>query len=636
MRMTPGERRLAQRLEEKLEDDYLLWYDVPVGKKQLHPDFIVLHPHRGLFILEVKDWKLDSIQNINPSTFTLITEDGVKEVKNPLKQARDYALAVNNMLEKDSTLVQQEGSHQGKLIIPYGYGVVFTNISRKDFHNSELPTVLGEHLIICKDEMLPNTDTGEFQQRLWELSAYNFGKTLTGSQIDRIRWHIFPDLRINTKQLSLFDLDTKIEESPQLQIPDILKIMDLQQEQLARSLGDGHRVIHGVAGSGKTMILGFRCQHLAQFGNKPVLVLCFNVSLAAKLRQMIVDKNLGDRVIVRHFHGWCMDQLRKYNIPRPNPKEYQGEAYTNEVVNQVITAVDAKKIAAGTYDAVMLDEGHDFKPEWLKLVAQMVNTETNSLLLLYDDAQNLYGENRRQKFSFKSLGIQAQGRTTILKFNYRNTEQVLRVAYEFAKEVMTPTTGDDDQVVLVEPASAGRQGAMPDLIKLPSFKHEVDYLAQRLQQLHERGTPWNEIAIIYRFKFMGERIHDDFQRMQIPIEWVNANSDSRNYNPSAESIKLLTIHSSKGLEFPVVCIPGIGYMPNQNQVIADEARLMYVAMTRSIEQLIITSHRESEFTSRVESALTKCQISITPSPAKECMHEGGSPVLESQNAASVC
>lgn len=80
MRMTPGERRLAQRLEEKLESDYLLWYDVPVGKKQLHPDFIVLHPSRGLFILEVKDWKLDTIQSINPSTVTLLTEDGIKSL----------------------------------------------------------------------------------------------------------------------------------------------------------------------------------------------------------------------------------------------------------------------------------------------------------------------------------------------------------------------------------------------------------------------------------------------------------------------------------------------------------------------------------------------------------------------------
>ncbi|MDB9372319.1 DEAD/DEAH box helicase [Nodularia sphaerocarpa] len=607
MRMTPGERRLAQRMEEKLEDDYLLWYDVPVGKKQLHPDFIVLHPSRGLFVLEVKDWKLETIENINPSTVTIITENGVKEIKHPLQQARDYALAINKVLEKDPALVQPEGNYQGKLVIPYGYGVVFSNITRKAFNESELPAVFEEHLVICKDEMLPSTDTEEFQQRLWDLCSYQFGETLTSSQIDRIRWHIFPDLRINVKQLSLFDVDTTTEEPPQLQIPDILKIMDLQQEQLARSLGDGHRVIHGVAGSGKTMILGFRCQHLSQVSNKPILVLCFNVSLAAKLRQMIQDPNKISRVRVRHFHGWCMDILKKYNIPRPDSREYQGEVYINELVNRVIKAVDAKLIPAGTYGAVMLDEGHDFKPEWLKLIAQMVNPETNSLLILYDDAQNLYGEKRDKKFSFKSVGIQAQGRTTILKLNYRNTEQVLGVAYEFAKEVMTPTTGDDDQVVLVQPTSAGRQGAMPDLIKLPSFQHEVDYLAQRVQQLHERGIAWNEIAIIYRLRFMGDRIYQDFQKLQIRIEWVNADSDSRNYHPDEESIKLMTMHSSKGLEFPVVCIPGVGYLPNQNQVLADEARLMYVAMTRAMEQLILSCDRSSEFTQRIESALQNRQ-----------------------------
>lgn len=614
MRMTPGERRLAQRLEEKLEDDYLLWYDVPIGKKQLHPDFIVLHPSRGLFILEVKDWKLDTIQSINPSTVTLLTEDGIKEVKHPLQQARDYALAVNKMLEKDPALVQQEGKYQGKLVMPYGYGVVFTNITRKAFEQSELPAVFEEHLVICKDEMYENIDAGEFQQRIWDLSAYQFGKTLTLHQIDRIRWHIFPELRISAKQLSLLDLETDTEETPQLQIPDILKIMDLQQEQLARSLGDGHRVIHGVAGSGKTMILAYRCQHLAQVSSKPILVLCFNVSLAAKLRQVVQeDPHKISRIKVRHFHGWCMDLLKKYNIPRPDSREYQGEDYVDELVQRVITAVDAKLIPAGTYGAVMLDEGHDFKPEWLKLIAQMVNPETNSLLILYDDAQNLYGEQRTKKFSFKSVGIQAQGRTTIFKLNYRNTEQVLGVAYEFAKEVMTPTTGDDDQVVLVEPTSAGRQGPKPDLIRLPSFKHEVDYLAGRVQQLHERDIPWNEIAIIYRSNFMGENIYNHFQQAQIPIEWVNANSDSRNYNPAKLCIKLITMHSSKGLEFSVVLIPGIGFMPDQygHGTPEEEARLLYVAMTRAIEQLIMTCDRSSEFTTRLETVLGKVAAKVT-------------------------
>ena len=31
--MTSGERRLAERLEQKLDDDYLLWYDVPMGPR---------------------------------------------------------------------------------------------------------------------------------------------------------------------------------------------------------------------------------------------------------------------------------------------------------------------------------------------------------------------------------------------------------------------------------------------------------------------------------------------------------------------------------------------------------------------------------------------------------------------------
>ena len=149
------------------------------------------------------------------------------------------------------------------------------------------------------------------------MNCYDFGDTLTASQIDRIRWHLFPELRFIAKQLSLFNVDSLEEQSSQEIIPDTLRLMDLQQERLARSLGEGHRVIHGVAGSGKTMILAYRCQHLAQEITKPILILCFNVSLAARLRQLIQDKGLCDRVNVRHFHGWCIDQLKAYDISRP-------------------------------------------------------------------------------------------------------------------------------------------------------------------------------------------------------------------------------------------------------------------------------------------------------------------------------
>ena len=152
-RMTNGERRFAQRLEEKLKDNYLLWYDVPVGRKRLHPDFIILHPNRGILILEVKDWKLSNILQVNPDTATLITPERLKEVKNPLRQAREYAMAVKNMLEQDPLLVHQKGRYRGNLVFPYSYGVVFSNITRKIFESEPaLSQMIEPNFVICQYE----------------------------------------------------------------------------------------------------------------------------------------------------------------------------------------------------------------------------------------------------------------------------------------------------------------------------------------------------------------------------------------------------------------------------------------------------------------------------------------------------
>lgn len=49
---TTGERRFAERLDKLLEDDYLCWYNVPIGPKVRYPDFVVLHPRRGVLVLE--------------------------------------------------------------------------------------------------------------------------------------------------------------------------------------------------------------------------------------------------------------------------------------------------------------------------------------------------------------------------------------------------------------------------------------------------------------------------------------------------------------------------------------------------------------------------------------------------------
>lgn len=579
-RMTPGERRFAQRLESKLEDDYLCWYDVPIGQSMRHPDFVVLHPRRGLLILEVKDWKLDTIQAISRSDVTLLTDHGAKHTANPLEQARQYAHAVAGVLEKDPQLVFSSGRMQGKLLFPWAYGVVLTHITRKQFESTDLCEVLEPHRVICQDEMLDSVEAEDFQQRLWGMFTVGGFGHLTLPQIDRVRWHMFPEIRLPAKQGDLFGAD----QGESAELPDILRVMDLQQEQLARSLGEGHRVIHGVAGSGKTLILGYRAEYLAKACSKPILVLCYNKSLAKRLEHWMREKGVAHKVIVQNFHAWCHRQLTAYNVGLPQGNaNAKGEAYWDEMVDKVIRGVDRQLIPSAQYEAVMIDEGHDFKSEWFKLVVQMVDPRTNSLLVMYDDVQSIYRTGDRRNFSFKSVGVQAQGRTTILKINYRNTQEILEFAAGFAKDVLAPTEAADDGVPRIAPISAGRHGPKPLLIKLPGLKEEGKYLIEQFKAAHRDGTPWKDMAVLYRhWDPVGIMMLRMFEHAGIPI------TSHRNlaFGDGQDTVKLITYHSSKGLEFPVVAIPGV-CVPSDAESAEEEARLLYVAMTRATRELLV-------------------------------------------------
>ena len=618
--MTGGERRFAHRVIDKLEDDYLVWYDVPVGPRVLHPDFVILHPRRGLLILEVKDWKLDSVRKVDRNSVTLITSSGDKVIANPLEQARQYAQAISDLLQRDPMLrVADGGRHHGRLCFPYGYGVVLSNIHRSSFERADLGEVVDGARVICQDEMLESVDPEVFQKRLWSMFTVIFPTLMSLPQIDRVRWHLFPEIRIRTEQIPLLEQPGQ-SQSVADSVPDLVKVMDLEQEKLARNLGEGHRVIHGVAGSGKTLILGYRCERLALEVVKPILVLCFNVTLAASLQDWVRGRNLVKKVNVRTFHSWCRDQLVLYNVGLPAG----GEAFYDEMVDRVIDAVERRQIPAAQYGAVMIDEGHDFRPEWLKIVAQMVDPSTNSLLVLYDDAQSIYGDGRKKKFSFSSVGIHAQGRTTILKLNYRNTTEVLSVAYEFAKEAMAPIEAGEDDVPLVEPQSAGRRGPVPVLNQLASISEEGDFIARELIAVNRKGSPWRDMAVLYRSRFVGEKIVASLRSAGVPVQWLDDLKEKKKLRPSEDSVKAMTMHSSKGLEFTVVAVPGLGYMPMKEADEREEAKLLYVAMTRAMSLLLLTCHRESSFVARLKDARAKTARTVSGASLRDIAASKGS------------
>lgn len=606
--MTAGEKRVSERLEQKLDDDYLLWYDVPIGLKQRQPDFVILHPRRGLLILEVKDWKLDTIHSADRNSVTLLTSRGQVHILNPLLQARTCALEINVVLERDPALLQPESSrHGGKLVMPWGFGVVLTNITRKQFVDSQLNEVMQDQLVICKDEMKPRIDPETFQQRLWDMFLQPFPCALTLPQIDRVRWHLFPEIRISTRsdQLGLFQSE---KENPvrAIEIPDLVKVLDLKQEQLARSLSEGHRVIHGVAGSGKTMLLGYRCLYLAQSLGKPILVLCYNKTLASWIRHLVAEKNLSEKVTVCNFHAWCWRMLKTYHVPFPKDrKDYDA------LVQAVIDGVDKKLIPRAQYGAVMVDEGHDFEPEWYKLIVRMVDPSTNSVLVLYDDAQHIYGKSSRPRFTWKSVDVEAVGHTTILKLNYRNTYEILSVASKFAHELLQEHLSDEDGVPLLTPQSAGRHGDVPSLMQARDEAGEVANIVRLVKDEQKRGTPLRDIAILYRTNAQGLRLERAFREQHMACRTIDTAIEKEQLFDGEESVKMLTMHSCKGLEYPVVIIAELGRLPLRDRDESEEARLLYVAMTRAKQRLFLTCHHTSLFTQRICEAIDSLTSDIT-------------------------
>jgi hypothetical protein len=595
---TLGERRLADRLRTFLEDDYLCWYNVPVGPVRQYPDFIVLHPGRGIWVLEVKDWKLDQLRMIGSIDVELIAADGaVKTLANPLEQARQYCLTVVNKLSADPQLQDPSERYRGKICFPYAYAAVLTNITRPQLNEVLTPheqeQVLPARLIICKDEMTESVPPDRFQERLWGMFHYSFGKPLSLPQIERVRWHLFPEIRIASAQRDFLE-EAKKSDAEEL-VPDIIQVMDLAQEQIARSLGSGHRVIHGVAGSGKTLILGYRCLHLARELHKPILVLCYNITLASRLRSFIAEKGIAERVQVYHFHDWCKAQLTAYHVNLlPSDK-----SHWERQVESVIHGVANGFIPRAQYGAVMIDEGHDFEPEWLRLVAQMTDPATDSLLLLYDDAQAIYQKKSRPKFSLSSVGIKAQGRTTILRLNYRNTREILAFAYDFAAGFLQPADADDDHIPLIRPEAAGASGTRPVFRHHENIQEEIAFAARCIRKWQNEGRPLNDIAIIYFQKDHGRLMTKALETQGTPALWTANRLSKATYDPRTPKVTILPAPSSKGLEFHTVIILGVGHAARHDQTDSEAARLLYVGMTRAREKLLLTSSAENAFTERL-------------------------------------
>lgn len=514
-RASKGEKLLFGLLQ-KLPDDVIFYYEPEVDGR--YPDFVLILPSLGILTLEVKGWFAGNIIFAN-SHEVRVKENGIEVVhKHPLRQVREYQNILRDTCRNKpgfAKLANQAGLYEGNFQFPFGYGAVLSNITRDQLHKHPsgcLPEIFKRDRVADNDDLTA-----------WEtLSPPEFMNVLRGffnpwwpTQMSRLQVDVMRGI-IHPEAVLYFDF----AKSPREEVS--LRILDLAQEAMARNVGDGHRLVFGVAGSGKTVVLIARAKLLAETNSRgQVLVLCYNLALRLYLTRALAGL---ENVKVLHFHAWAKSNIK--------PADWTGKEDNVALGRILLEALRNGGRDHARFDAVLIDEAQDFCAEWFQCaLLALKNTAESDLFIVGDGSQGVYG---KRKVSWKQLGIQAQGRTSYLEENYRNTRPILEVASLFAST--DGDTGEDGiSAPLVNPSRAKRPaGPLPVSLQASNFEEECSLAEKTAAKLisgdwfGEKIAPLRpeEIGVLYRSGKgprwdLLARLRDKLNASQIPTVWLS-------------------------------------------------------------------------------------------------------------------
>jgi len=585
-----GEDRMFNVLK-KLPDDHLVYYEPVVADR--YPDFIVLLPDIGLLVIEVKGWYRNHILEANNEVVTVRSDNGPpSKQKHPVRQARDYMLRLMDECRgrpEFRPLLQKDGRG---FKFPFSHLAVLSNITSQQL--GDLTPLFPSPRTICRDVLLE-----------WDMESFNYKalqkaikssfdpfwkfERLSGAEMDLLRAIIHPEIVIQKPAK---------EKTGNLS----LAVLDLQQEREALNIGDGHRLIFGVAGSGKTVLLISRARWLAsQKPDAPILVLCYNRALSAFLSNALGDCR---NVHVQNFHRWANAQ----GVRMRDGDEFRSN---REIGDSLLTQLRNGQGEAMKYGAVFVDEAQDFEPVWFACAREALKDPNSGDLLITGDAlQGLY---ERRRVTWSSLDIQARGRTTYLDRNYRNTREVLDLASVFAQFDAGDAGEDSIASVPIDASKSVRSGVLPIFTGCAERDQESQKIVEVVRgllegrwgnqeipplQRHEIGILYPRISKPMRKDFLG--LLEDLRSLATTI-WISDPENRSNANLVHEdALKVQTIHSAKGLQYRAVIVIWSDLLPHGDpDKVIEDRKLLYVALTRPEEFLAITATGTSEFVSKI-------------------------------------
>ncbi len=245
------------------------------------------------------------------------------------------------------------------------------------------------------------------------------------------------------------------------------------------------------------------------------------------------------------------------------------------------------RVSFPAYDVLLVDEAQFFAPLWIAILQKLLKPQNAHLFIVADPTQGFLGRGA----SWKSLGLQARGRSQQLRRSYRTTREILEFASLFYRLRLTEENEED---ILAPDLLNMPNGALPEMINLTSSQDEISRVANEVEAFVGKGYPRKHLLILHTngqgVRALKEAINHRLGR--------NAAIDPKDTYPG-DYIRVTTLNAGAGLESPIVFLVGLRELFEEEQslrlsdderetLIRDNTRKIYMAATRAGQRLIFT------------------------------------------------
>lgn len=545
-----AEAKVYRAFRDGLPADFVVFFQVgwilrreEEQAKDGETDFLVCHPDLGYLCVEVKGGGV-GFDSHSGDWFSVDRHQQKHPINNPINQALKAKYSIRSKLNE-----HQRWKDLALHNVLRGHAVFFPDVGNASvLSRPDMPATL----IGCSKDLQSPKSWIDAAFAYWGNDASSF--TVLGRRgLDVLRdvfARSFVVTPLVSSQLAEQEARRLVLTKDQIRVLDFLR---------------SHRrvAVSGGAGTGKTVLALEKARRLASEGFKTLLT-CYNRQLADYLSTICgATPNLD----VMSFHQLCHRQVERAN--RASGRDLVAEAkvtypgkdlYEVQLPNALGYALE---VLPDRYDAIVCDEGQDFREEfWVPLELLLMDYETSPLYVFYDDNQNIYA--RAGTFPIRDEPFS-------LTTNCRNTAPIHVAAYRHYKGVpVSPPDIQGDELHFEE--SANRD---PQATKINALI--VDLVAKQ-------GVSPGDITVLIADALHKAEYYAALRRLPLPrpASWLEEGVRGSN------TVLIDTIQRFKGLESPIVILWGLDTIDlSRNQ------ELLYVGMSRAKSLLVIVGKPET-------------------------------------------